>query len=71
MFLFSFFVIVIVLVVAVVVNVVITVLFAVARTTGWIAQWNEMITDPTHTATRQPRVEARGRWRRRISSVSL
>ena len=24
-----------------------TVLFAVARTTGWIAQWNEMITDPT------------------------
>jgi len=24
-----------------------TVLFAVARTTGWIAQWNEMINDPT------------------------
>ena len=24
-----------------------TVLFAVARTTGWIAQWNEMITDPS------------------------
>ncbi|MDJ0683414.1 MAG: citrate synthase [Alphaproteobacteria bacterium] len=24
-----------------------TVLFALARTTGWIAQWNEMITDPT------------------------
>ena len=24
-----------------------TVLFAVARTTGWIAQWNEMIKDPT------------------------
>ena len=24
-----------------------TVLFAVARTTGWIAQWNEMIEDPT------------------------
>ena len=23
-----------------------TVLFAVARTTGWIAQWNEMIADP-------------------------
>ena len=23
-----------------------TVIFAVARTTGWIAQWNEMITDP-------------------------
>ena len=24
-----------------------TVLFAVARTTGWIAQWNEMIKDPS------------------------
>jgi citrate synthase len=23
-----------------------TVLFAVARTTGWVAQWNEMISDP-------------------------
>ena len=23
-----------------------TVLFAVARTVGWIAQWNEMIEDP-------------------------
>ncbi len=25
-----------------------TVLFAVARTVGWVAQWNEMITDPVH-----------------------
>ena len=25
-----------------------TVLFAVARTVGWISQWNEMITDPAH-----------------------
>jgi len=24
-----------------------TVLFALARTTGWVAQWNEMIGDPT------------------------
>jgi len=24
-----------------------TVLFAVARTVGWIAQWNEMIEDPS------------------------
>ena len=24
-----------------------TVLFAIARTVGWIAQWNEMIEDPT------------------------
>ena len=23
-----------------------TALFAVARTVGWVAQWNEMITDP-------------------------
>ena len=23
-----------------------TVIFAVARTVGWVAQWNEMITDP-------------------------
>jgi citrate synthase len=25
-----------------------TVLFAVARTVGWVAQWNEMIEDPSH-----------------------
>jgi citrate synthase len=24
-----------------------TVIFAVARTVGWVAQWNEMIVDPT------------------------
>ena len=24
-----------------------TVLFAVARTVGWIAQWNEMVEDPS------------------------
>ena len=24
-----------------------TVLFALARTVGWIAQWNEMISDPS------------------------
>ena len=24
-----------------------TVLFALARTSGWIAQWGEMISDPT------------------------
>jgi citrate synthase len=23
-----------------------TAIFAIARTTGWVAQWNEMITDP-------------------------
>ena len=25
-----------------------TVLFALARTVGWIAQWKEMIVDPNH-----------------------
>ena len=25
-----------------------TVLFSVARTVGWVAQWNEMIEDPSH-----------------------
>jgi citrate synthase len=25
-----------------------TVLFAIARTVGWVAQWNEMIEDPAH-----------------------
>src|SRR3546814_4268852 len=25
-----------------------TVLFALARTVGWVAQWNEMISDPAH-----------------------
>ncbi|MEQ8192883.1 MAG: citrate/2-methylcitrate synthase, partial [Rhodospirillales bacterium] len=31
-----------------------TVLFAVARTVGWIAQWNEMIEDP-HQKIGRPR----------------
>ncbi len=44
-----------------------TVLFAVARTVGWIAQWNEMIEDPSQKigrprqlylgATQRPYVE--------------
>jgi citrate synthase len=25
-----------------------TAIFAVARTIGWVAQWNEMISDPDH-----------------------
>ena len=29
-----------------------TVLFAVARTVGWIAQWNEMISDPSQKISR-------------------
>ena len=31
-----------------------TVLFAVARTVGWVAQWNEMITDPMQRIGRPP-----------------
>ena len=31
-----------------------TVLFALARTTGWVAQWNEMIADP-HQKIGRPR----------------
>ena len=30
-----------------------TVLFAVARTVGWVAQWNEMIEDPNQRIGRQ------------------
>ena len=29
-----------------------TVLFAVARTVGWVAQWQEMIEDPHHRISR-------------------
>ena len=29
-----------------------TVLFALARTVGWIAQWNEMIEDPNQKISR-------------------
>jgi citrate synthase len=29
-----------------------TVLFAVSRTVGWIAQWNEMISDPSQKISR-------------------
>ncbi len=36
-----------------------TVLFAVARTVGWVAQWNEMIEDPTQKIGR-PRQLYRG-----------
>jgi citrate synthase len=29
-----------------------TVIFAVARTSGWMSQWNEMITDPDRKIAR-------------------
>ena len=40
-----------------------TVLFAVARTVGWVAQWNEMIEDPAQKIGR-PRQLYTGRTRR-------
>ena len=40
-----------------------TVLFAVARTVGWIAQWKEMIEDPTQKISR-PRQLYTGHARR-------
>jgi citrate synthase len=40
-----------------------TVLFAVARTVGWIAQWKEMIEDPSQKIGR-PRQLYTGRPRR-------
>jgi len=40
-----------------------TVLFALARTAGWVAQWNEMLTDPAHKIGR-PRQLYTGHARR-------
>jgi citrate synthase len=40
-----------------------TVIFAVARTVGWISQWNEMIADTEHKIGR-PRQLYRGATRR-------
>ena len=39
-----------------------TCIFALARTVGWIAQWNEMISDPEHKIGR-PRQLSRKRRR--------
>jgi citrate synthase len=40
-----------------------TVIFAVARTIGWISQWNEMIAEPDHKIGR-PRQLYRGATKR-------
>jgi len=40
-----------------------TVLFALARTAGWVAQWNEMLSDPAHKIGR-PRQRYTGAARR-------
>jgi citrate synthase len=46
-----------------------TVLFAVARTVGWVAQWNEMIEDPTQKIGR-PRQLYRGPTQREFVPLS-
>src|SRR6202158_5766297 len=45
-----------------------TVLFAIARTVGWVAQWNEMIEDPTQKIGR-PRQLYTGKTQRRYVPV--
>ena len=46
-----------------------TVLFAVARTVGWVAQWNEMITDPVQRIGR-PRQLYTGKIPRKFISLA-
>ena len=46
-----------------------TVIFAVARTVGWISQWNEMIAEPDHKIGR-PRQLYRGATRRDYVPIS-
>ncbi len=46
-----------------------TVLFAVARTVGWVAQWNEMIEDPTQKIGR-PRQLYTGPTRRNFKQLA-
>ncbi|MDF1748637.1 MAG: citrate synthase [Alphaproteobacteria bacterium] len=45
-----------------------TVLFALARTTGWVAQWNEMIADP-HQKIGRPRQLFLGHDRRKFIEI--
>jgi citrate synthase len=45
-----------------------TVLFAVARTVGWIAQWNEMVEDPSQKIGR-PRQLYLGQTERKFVPV--
>jgi len=46
-----------------------TVVFAVARTVGWVAQWNEMIEDPTQKIGR-PRQLYTGPTRREFKPLA-
>ena len=45
-----------------------TVLFAIARTVGWIAQWNEMISDPEQKIGR-PRQLYQGAKKRDVPPI--
>ncbi len=46
-----------------------TVLFAVARTAGWLAQWSEMVADPVQKIGR-PRQRYTGEARRQYVSIN-
>mgnify|MGYP002174597899 FL=1 len=47
-----------------------TVLFVVARTVGWVAQWNEMIEDPTQKIGR-PRQLFMGATERKYTPLHM
>jgi len=46
-----------------------TAIFALARTAGWVAQWNEMISNPEHRIAR-PRQLYTGPMRRDFVPIS-
>jgi citrate synthase len=46
-----------------------TAIFALARTVGWIAQWNEMISDPDQKIGR-PRQLYTGATRREVTPIA-
>ena len=47
-----------------------TCIFALARTVGWIAQWEEMITDPEYKIGR-PRQLYVGETNRKVPDISV
>jgi citrate synthase len=46
-----------------------TVMFAVARTVGWVSHWIEMVSDPTHKISR-PRQLYVGEARREVPDIN-
>lgn len=46
-----------------------TVIFALSRTVGWVAQWNEMVSDPTNRISR-PRQLYTGQKQRKVPSIN-